>query len=142
VWSEEAHRKAFVKFLRLNVIDEYNNNMNSTDIEDQLRGVYRPDHWMRNRKWWWAIWIWGIGVAGVTAYRIYEVMYEEQKQLDKNSVPPRWSHARFLEELVNDFMFPGETSKHLHALQSMDDSTFASSVKFDTEFFIVWKQHT
>jgi hypothetical protein len=62
VWSEEAHRKAFVKFLRLNVIDEYNNKMNSTDIADQLRGVYRPDHWMRNRKWWWAIWIWGIGV--------------------------------------------------------------------------------
>jgi hypothetical protein len=129
VWSEEAHQKAFVKFLRLNVIDEYNNNMNSTDIADQLRGVYRPDHWMRNRKWWWAIWIWGIGVAGVNAYKIYEVMYEEQKRLDKNSVPPRWSHARFLEELVSDFMFPGETSKHLHALQSLDDSTFASSVK-------------
>lgn len=134
VWSEEAHRKAFVKFLRLNVIDEYNNNMNSTDIADQLRGVYRPDHWMRNRKWWWAIWIWGIGVAGVNGYRIYEVMYEEQKRLDKNSVPPRWSHARFLEELVNDFMFPGETSKHLYVLQSMDDSTFASSVKSTRNF--------
>ena len=43
-------------------------NMNSTDIADQLRGVYRPDHWMRHRKWRWAYFIWAIGVAGVNAY--------------------------------------------------------------------------
>jgi len=45
----------------------------------------------------------GLGSIEVNAYRIYEVMYEEQKRLDKNSVPPRWSHACSLEELVNDF---------------------------------------
>jgi len=129
VWSEEAHRKAFVKFHCLNVIDEYINNMNSTDITDQLHGVYRPDHWMRNWKWWWVIWIRGIGVAGVNAYRIYEVMYEEQNDSIKTVCRHVGSHARFLEELVNNFMFPGETSKHLHVLQSMDDSTFALSVK-------------
>ena len=96
VWSEEAHRKAFVKFLRLNVIDEYNNKMNSTDIADQLRGVYRPDRGGR-------FGFGGLGSIEVNAYRIYEVMYEEQKRLDKNSVPPRWSHACSLEELGNDF---------------------------------------
>jgi hypothetical protein len=50
-----------------------NNNMNSTDIADQLRGSYRPDRWMGQRKWWWAFFIWAIGVVGVNAYKIYEV---------------------------------------------------------------------
>ena len=50
VWNEKVQRKQQMKFLRLNMIDEYNNHMNSTDIADQLRSVYRPDHWMRFRK--------------------------------------------------------------------------------------------
>jgi hypothetical protein len=51
VWSELIKNKAMMKYLRLNVIEEYNNHMNSTDIADQLRGNYRPDRWMRQRKW-------------------------------------------------------------------------------------------
>jgi hypothetical protein len=43
-------------------------NMNSTDIADQLWGVYRPDHWMRHRKRWWAYFIWAIVVADVNVY--------------------------------------------------------------------------
>jgi hypothetical protein len=70
VWSESAKSKAMMKYLWLNVIDDYNNRMNATDIADQLRGNYRPNHWMRNRKLWWAFFIWAIGVAGVNAYRI------------------------------------------------------------------------
>ena len=49
VWSEKEKKKTFVEFLRLNMIDDYNHNMNSVDVADQLRDVYRPDHWMRNR---------------------------------------------------------------------------------------------
>ena len=44
-----------MKFLRLNQVDDYNNLMGGVDIADQLRGVYRPDHWLRNRKWRWSI---------------------------------------------------------------------------------------
>jgi hypothetical protein len=78
VWCEKEKKKAFVKFLCLNMIDEYNHQMNSVDMGDQLRGVYHPDHWMRMRKWWWAIWLWGLGVARTNAYKIYKVMYDEE----------------------------------------------------------------
>ena len=57
---------------------------------------------MQQRKWWWVFFIWVIGVAGVNAYKIYEVMYMP-------GLPPRWTHVRFLEELVYDFIFPGRS---------------------------------
>jgi hypothetical protein len=55
-------------------------NMNLTDIANQLCGSYRPDRWMRQRKWWWAFFIWLIGVAGVNAYKIYKVLYDKEMQ--------------------------------------------------------------
>jgi hypothetical protein len=52
VWSAEVQKKEMMKYLCLNIIEEYNSHMNSTDIADKLRGNYRPDRWMRQRKWW------------------------------------------------------------------------------------------
>ena len=118
VWSTAIQKKAIMKYLRLNIIEEYNSHMNSTDVADQLQGNYRPDRWMRQRKWWWAFFIWSIGVAGVNAYRIYEVMYDEEVAKGTPGIPPRWSHARFLEELVYDFIFPNRSMN-----KSSDDST-------------------
>jgi hypothetical protein len=92
VWDAVHQEVKLIGFLRLNIVDDYNNDMNSTDIADQLRNVYRCDHWMRNRKWWWAFLIWAIGVAGVNAYKIYDVMYEEEKKKEKGGLPPKWSH--------------------------------------------------
>ncbi len=83
--------------------------MNLTDIADQLRGSYRPDRLMRQRKLWWAFFIWGIGVAGVNAYKIYETIYEEEVAKKTPNLPPKWTHARFLEELVYEFVFPGRS---------------------------------
>jgi len=51
VWLAVHREIREIGFLHLNFIDNYNNNMNSTDIADQLHGSYWPDRWMRHRKW-------------------------------------------------------------------------------------------
>ena len=128
VWSAAVQKKAMMKYLRLNLIEEYNSHMNSTDVADQLRGSYRPDRWMRQRKWWWAFFIWSIGVAGVNAYKIYEVMYEEERKKGTPGLPPKWTHARFLEELVYDFIFPKRS------VNNADDSTNTTSIRSFSSF--------
>ena len=45
-------RMAGMKFLRLNVNNDYNYGVSGAGIGDQLRESYRFDHWMRNFKWW------------------------------------------------------------------------------------------
>jgi hypothetical protein len=92
-----------MKFLRLNLIDMYNNNMNLVDLADQLRNHYRFNHWLRNRKWWWAIFLWAVGVAATNAYIMYDRMYEEEKKKHKE-MPKKWSYMEFLEEIINDFV--------------------------------------
>ncbi len=40
VWDANKNNKSLIKFLCMNAIKDYNNNMNSTDVVDQLWGVY------------------------------------------------------------------------------------------------------
>jgi hypothetical protein len=42
-WSASIQQKAMMKYLCLNVIEDYNQHVNSPDIADQLQGNYRPD---------------------------------------------------------------------------------------------------
>eukprot|EP00984_Skeletonema_dohrnii_P025939 scaffold15185_cov72-Skeletonema_dohrnii-CCMP3373.AAC.1 len=117
VWSITERELKSMKFLRLNVISIYNDFMNSVDMSDQLRNNYRPDHWMRQRKWWWSFFLWGIGVACTNAWKIYEVLYDEEaeklkRNKKRNDLPTKWTHAEFIIELINDLMWP-EKSKEL-----------------------------
>ena len=68
---------------------------------------------MRQWKWWWAFFIWGVGVAAVNAFKMYESMYEEEKEKrgEQRStpgvgMPKKWTHLEFMVELVYDFIFP------------------------------------
>ena len=50
VWRKDEQRSVQICYHRLNIIDDYNHNMNNVDIADQVRGSYRFDHWMIKRK--------------------------------------------------------------------------------------------
>jgi hypothetical protein len=123
VYHRESNSMKMMGYLRLNVIDEYNNNMNNVDIADQLRGQYRPDFWMRHKKWWWAVFIWGLGVAGVNGYKIYVAMWDEEKEKGREDLPAKWTHAEFIEQLVYDLIFPAQTLAHREFLRENDDES-------------------
>jgi hypothetical protein len=72
VYNVETGAVEKMKYLRLNINDDYNHNMNSVDVADQLREVYKPNRWLRFRKWWWSIFLWALGVYVVNAYEIYK----------------------------------------------------------------------
>jgi hypothetical protein len=136
VWSAVHRKIREMRHLRLNFIDDYNQNMNGADIADQLRNQYRPDHWMRNRKWWWAFFIWGIGMASVNAYKLYDNMYDEEKRRRANAqrrsgsrggMPRKWTHLEFMTELVYNLIFPGQTSVHLSRIGELDDRSIDST---------------
>jgi hypothetical protein len=108
----------------MNLIDQYNNFMNSVDLADQLRNCYRFNHWLRNRKWWWSLFLWALGVAATNGYKIYGRLYEEEMK-KKKSLPPKWTHLQFLEELIHDFM--GWESKFKMANENNDTASAAAS---------------
>ena len=62
VFNVDTGRYEALRFLRLNQKDTYNHTMGNVDLADQLQGMYRPDIWVRNRKWWCYIWFWGLSV--------------------------------------------------------------------------------
>jgi len=81
----EVKKKAFnvdtnqweeIKFLRMNFINNYNFTMGHVDVNDQLRGSYCIELWVRNRKWWWTMVFWDIGTLLTNAYVVYKKVNE------------------------------------------------------------------
>ena len=71
VWDAAAKTRKAITFNRLNVIDDYNFGMNSVDLADKARMLYRPDTYLRFKKWWWSIFVWLIGLVALNAYVLY-----------------------------------------------------------------------
>ena len=44
-------------FLRMKYINKYNNEMVGVGIAENIRNYYRIYFWVRNRKWWWYIYV-------------------------------------------------------------------------------------
>ena len=67
VYDRSIGQMTTIKLLRLKVNNDYNYGMGGADIADQIRGSYRFDHWLRNYKWWHAIFWWVFQVLMVNA---------------------------------------------------------------------------
>jgi hypothetical protein len=121
VWSSTLKRMVKMPYHRLNIIDTYNYNMNNVDISDQLRGVYRWDHWMRKRKWWWAIMFWCLQVMTTNAfiaYKKYMTLLKVKKQL---------SHYEFLEAVCIKWITEGSLFFRRSTRTNDDHHTSTSS---------------
>ena len=97
VFDKETGANVSMAFLRPEVTDMYNNGMNNVDIADQLRGTYRLDRWMRKRKWWWSIWMWGLQVLLVNAFVLYRTAHCLIWKTEKKLI---LSHYEFREAIV------------------------------------------
>ena len=72
VYDKVTKKVKTVDYLRLNVNDDYNNGMGDVDVADQLRNQYRVDMWLRNYKWWHALFWWGVQVLLTNSYVVYK----------------------------------------------------------------------
>ena len=63
VYSKIEKKTVDMTFHCLNFIYTYNFGLGSFGVADQLCIKYIPYHWMHNRKWWWYIFISGLGGA-------------------------------------------------------------------------------
>ncbi|KAK3276072.1 hypothetical protein CYMTET_15833 [Cymbomonas tetramitiformis] len=67
---------------------------------DQLRDHYRFNGpWVRQRKWWWALFLWATGVAAVNSY----LLYKRQCELRKVPKSRILSHMEFSVQLAATF---------------------------------------
>ena len=78
-WNTKTESFQKLEFLRLSMADSCNNGMGNVDLADQKRLVYRFDSNIRNTKWWWSIWFWGVGVQMVNSYVAYCSFMKEAK---------------------------------------------------------------
>ena len=58
----ETGKTNTIKFLSMNIIHEYNMTTWSVDLADQLQGNYHIGIRVHNRKWWYLLMFWYIGV--------------------------------------------------------------------------------
>ena len=106
VWHAAAMKVITIEFLRLSINDECNWGMGKVDISDQLRNQCRPDHWMRQVKWWWSPHFLALGWLHTNAY----VMYDRNMTLEGEQ---EWlSHYELLRAIALALIDPDEHDGH------------------------------
>ena len=112
LWSRKLRKNVPFQFLRCNVSDDYNLEMNDNDWADALRLNYRIMRMQRNTKWWWALWLWALETIMTCAYR----MYVRYCQLTGHQI--RWNHHDFLECIGRAFVDPSTWPGRTGSLKS------------------------
>lgn len=128
LWHKERGKKVMVPFFRLNIVDEYNNGMGDVDQADQLRLQYRIHYWLRNQKWWFAIFLWIFECSHTNCYVLYRKFYETHGRK-----PPR-THYEFIQDIALAWLKPSQywpkpdKVKHRSSQSSTCDSTVTASI--------------
>jgi hypothetical protein len=102
VWSTALKTTINFSFLRWNLSDDYNFEMNDNDVADQLRLVYCIMRFQRNVKWWWSLFLWGYEVSLVNAYVSYK------RYCELKGVPVKWTHHDWNEAIGYAHIDPDE----------------------------------
>ena len=106
IWDKNKKHYEQVQFMRLNLIDDYNLGIGGVDIADQLRLQYFIERWMRQRNWWWDIFLWTIGVANTNTYVCYTTLYDDHVQAKRKVSHKKLNHIDFLERLAKQLIWP------------------------------------
>ena len=130
VYNVDSGEVEVLKFLRMSNINKYNKEMGNVDLADQLRGTYRLDKSVRNRKWWWSIMFWSIGVCLTNAYIMYVKVNMEEYGKKKSEL---MSHHDFRKAIALYWINPQEyeseiKNKASFTLKRKCSSSTASSV--------------
>jgi hypothetical protein len=135
VYNIDTDEVEALKFLRLNYINKYNQEMGGVDIADQLRGCYRIDRFVRNRKWWWSMLFWSIGVLLTNAFKVYLTvckeegvtpMYKQQYEFRKK-IAEYWINPDLVEKETKSKSIPSLLSPASDATMSPITNPFAGS---------------
>jgi hypothetical protein len=126
VYDPQEGQCLMMKYLRPNVIDDYNNGMNGVDVADQLRNQYRFDHWMRKRKWWWSFWFWGIQVSLVNSYLLYKTAHLYIWKKDPKTIISQYEF-RYQIVLAWYGLLSNETAEGSKKRAFVDDTTSTST---------------
>ena len=124
VWVHENDSIMNLEFLRLSSANNYNNGMGDVDIADQKRGSYRPDRFMRKMKWWWSMWIWGLGVLLVNCYISYVTFLQDNNVPKKNIL----SQYDFRKAIALAWLDPKNYWKSNEKKRSADEINESSAV--------------
>mmetsp|Transcript_34408 Transcript_34408/g.74375 ORF Transcript_34408/g.74375 Transcript_34408/m.74375 type:complete len:140 (-) Transcript_34408:150-569(-) len=88
------------KFLRCNVSEDYNFEMNDNNVADQYRLVYCIQRFQRIFKWWWALWHWLMEVPIINGY----IMLKRYCELVGVDIP--YTHHDFQEKIAHALLNP------------------------------------
>ena len=127
VYNVETGKVEDLKFLRLNQIDKYNNGMGDVNVDNQLRGVYRLDRWVRNRKWWWSMLFWSMCVLLTNYYKLYLQMCKEE------GVKPWYKETyQFRKEISEYWINPELVTSEKESKKSKFEFEITSTSKLST----------
>ena len=62
VWCKYINKIVYLKFYLLNIVDEYNTNMNNVELLDHLLDQYTIENRKKKRKWCIDFFLWVFGV--------------------------------------------------------------------------------